>query len=390
MHIVHLITRLLRAGSEENTVETIRWQLDAGHEVTLIHGSETDPYWDINLPERLARIVVPDLVHPIDSKRDFRAIRWLRDIYKTLLPNVIHTHQSKAGLVGRLAADAVPGALIVHGVHILPFEGVSPLRRAIYLAAERLAARRTDAFVGVSQAVSDAYLEAGLAHPDQMYCVRSGMALDRFRRAQLPSDWRVLSGADAAGRRPPVALMMAAFEPRKRHVPFLRAFARVSDRLPQMRLLLAGQGPEENRVRGEVQRLGLEKNVVFCGHRADAEALFALADVSVLTSVREGLPRVVVQSIAAGCPVLAQALPGLDEILAHDHNGLILPADDMGAVAHRLVDVLEDTAWRTRLARGARRTDVSDWDLARLGSGTERCYRAALGQQALSLHAEVA
>lgn len=390
MHIVHLITRLLRAGSEENTIETIRWQISAGHDVTLIHGSEADPYWDMNLPEGLARIVLQDLVHPIDSRRDFRAIRWLREIYATLMPDVIHTHQSKAGLVGRLAADAVPGALVVHGVHILPFEGVGPLRRAIYLAAERIAARRTDAFVGVSHAVSRAYLDEGLAHPDQMYCVRSGMALDRFRRARLPSDWRALSGSDAGGRRLPVALMMAAFEPRKRHVPFLRAFARASETLPHMRLLLAGQGPEEKHVRQEVRRLGLDNHVVFCGHRADAEALFALADVSVLTSEREGLPRVVVQSIAAGCPVLAQELPGLDEILRHGQNGLILPAGDMDTTAERLGDVLRDQPLRKRLARGARQTDVSDWELARLGSGTEQCYRAALGKQDLVLQAEVA
>ncbi len=390
MHIVHLITRLLRAGSEENTVETMRWQLEAGHEVTLIHGSEADPFWDTNLPEGLGRIVLPDLVHPVDAKHDFRAIRWLRDIYRTLSPDVIHTHQSKAGLVGRLAADAVPDALVVHGVHILPFEGVSPMKRAIYLAAERIAARRTDAFVGVSEAVSEAYVDAGLADPEQIYCVRSGMGLDRFRNAQLPLDWQALSNVDHEGRRAPVALMMAAFEPRKRHIPFLRAFVCVANRLPQMRLLLAGQGPEENRVRDEVTRLGLEDQVVFCGHRVDAEALFALADVSVLTSEREGLPRVVVQSIAAGCPVLAQALPGLDEILAHDINGLILPADNMDVVADQLIEVLEEPAKRTRLARGARHTDVSDWELARLGSGTERCYRSALGKQELLLQAKLA
>ena len=390
MHIVHLITRLLRAGSEENTLETIRWQISAGHQVTLIHGSDSDPYWDDNLPYGLHRIILPDLVHPIDGYRDLRAMTWLREIYQTLMPDVIHTHQSKAGLVGRLAADVVPEALVVHGIHILPFEGVNPVRRAIYLAAERLAAQRTDAFISVSQAVSKTYLEAGLARPGQMFCVRSGMDLDRFRHAQPPMDWRDLTGAKASGEKPLLVLMMAAFEKRKRHVAFLRAFADVAARLPATRILLAGQGPEEARVRAEVMRLGLQEQVVFCGHRPDAEALFALADVSVLTSAREGLPRVVVQSIAAGCPVLAQDLPGLDEIIVNERNGLILPADDQGAVAGRLADVLNDAALRTGLASGARETDVSAWELSHLGAGIERCYRAALGRQAPVLQAEVA
>ena len=378
MHIVHLLTRLLRAGSEENTVETCRWQVASGHQVTLIHGLESDPFWDVNLPEGISRVVVPDLVHGIDSKRDLRAIRWLRAIYRTLGPDVIHTHQSKAGILGRLAARSVPGALVVHGVHILPFEGVGPIKRTLYLAAERLASRHTDAFVGVSRAVAQAYLKAGLAQPDQMHCVRSGMALDTFRTAHLPRDWRQLVGVTQDAPRPPVALMMAAFEPRKRHIPFLRALAQEVHTLPQMRILFAGQGPEESRVKAEVSRLGLDEQIVFCGHRPDPEALFALADMSVLTSEREGLPRVAVQSIAAGCPVLVQALPGIEEIVAHQRNGLILPSEDMSRMARQMVDLLSDAPKRHKLARGARNTDVSEWELSGFGARTDECYRSAL------------
>ena len=148
MHIVHLLTRLLRAGSEENTLETCRWEIAQGHQVSLIHGAAPDPYWEHHLPRGLTRITLPEMVHPVHPLQDMRAEKRLRQIYRALDPDVIHTHQSKAGFVGRLAARAVPNAVVAHGIHIIPFEGVTPAKRALYLAAERLVGRQTDVFIG--------------------------------------------------------------------------------------------------------------------------------------------------------------------------------------------------------------------------------------------------
>lgn len=389
MHIVHLLTRLLRAGSEENTLETCRWQIAQGHRVSLIHGAAPDPYWEDHLPRGLTRIALPEMVHPVQPLQDIRAILRLRQLYAALQPDVIHTHQSKAGILGRLAARAVPEAVVAHGVHIIPFEGVTPAKRAIYLAAERLAARQTDVFIGVSEAVGRAYVSAGIARRGRVHCVRSGMDIARFRRPALPADWRDLLGVTGGNARPRVVLMMAAFERRKRHVPFLRAFARRADRLPELKLLLAGAGPEEPRVRAEVARLGLQDKVVFCGHRPDPEALFALADLSILTSVREGLPRVAVQSMAAGCPMVMQDLPGIEEIIDHGRNGLVADGGDMDDAVRRMSELLQDDRRLERLRRGALATDVSAWTLDALGRRTTALYglpvrrsrRAPAGQE---------
>ncbi|WP_415919318.1 glycosyltransferase [Tateyamaria sp. SN6-1] len=370
MHIVHLVTRLLRAGSEENTIATCQWQVAAGHRVTLVHGADVDPFWRDHLPAGIDRIAVPQMVHPVRPRQDAQALAALRALYRQLAPDVIHTHQSKAGILGRLAASAVPAARVVHGIHIIPFEGVSAGKRALYIAAERAAARQTDLFIGVSEAVGRAYVDAGIADAARVHCVRSGMDLARFQAAFPPPDATALKGP--AGSR--VALMMAAFEPRKRHVPFLEAWARCGGAHSNVRLLLAGRGPEEARVRATVSALGLEENVVFCGHRPDPHALFALADLSVLTSEREGLPRVVVQSLAAGCPALVQALPGLQEVVQHGENGWIADAHDMDGVAQRMMGLLSDPVSLARMRRGAQATDVSDWSLEALGARTTALY----------------
>jgi len=374
MHIIHLVTRLLRAGSEENTTETCRWQAEAGHEVTLIHGREADPWWQDNPIPGVDLLGVPEMVHPLDPLADLRALSALKATYRQLEPDVIHTHQSKAGILGRLAARAVPQAVVAHSIHIVPFEGVSPAKRAFYIGAEKLAARRTDVFIGVSEAVGHAYVAAGITRRGRVHCVRSGMDLGRFRNADLPDDWRALLGVRRGNTRPRVALMLAAFEPRKRHVAFLQAFARAADTLPDLKLLLAGAGPEEARVRQEVQRLGLQDRVVFCGHRADPEALLALADVSVLTSEREGLPRVVVQSIAAGCPVLVNDMPGIDEVIADGVNGHVAARGDLDGVVARMRAVLGDELALRRLGSGAIASDVESWSLASMGVRTTALY----------------
>jgi len=380
MHIAHVVTRLLRAGSEENTLATCRWQIEAGHQVSLVHGNMCDPFWADNLPDGVTRFAVPEMVHPLRPRQDARAVRRLRALYRHLQPDVIHTHQSKAGILGRLAASAVPDAAVAHGIHIVPFDGVSLPRRALYIAAERLAARHTDVFIGVSEAVGRAYIRAGIA--DEVHCVRSGMDLSRFRRAALPTDWRKLLDVPPGQARPPVALMMAAFEPRKRHIPFLRAFAKAAGALPDLKLLLAGRGPEEGRVRAAVAGLGLQDCVVFCGHRPDPEALFALADLAVLSSEREGLPRVAVQSIASGCPLLIQRLPGLSEVIETGRNAVIADPDDMDGFVARMQEMLQTPRQLEWLRQGALSTDLSAWAMNALGAQTTALYaphlRAAL------------
>lgn len=375
MHILHLVTRLLQAGSEENTVATCRWQAAAGHRVTLAHGRDVAPFWQQSAIPGVELVAVPELIHPLRPLSDCRALISLRRLFRATLPDVIHTHQSKAGVLGRLAADAVPGATVVHGIHIVPFDGVGALRRRLYLGAERLAAARTDVFIGVSEAVSDAYVLAGLARRDQVHCVRSGMDLARFRDPALPGDWRRLLNLAPEDERPFVALMLAAFEPRKRHAELLAAIARRRDRLAGFKLLLAGTGPQSGAIRQAVLDHGLQDIVGFCGHRPDPEALLALADLSILTSRREGLPRVVVQSVAAGCPVLANDLPGLGEILAPGINGEILGRDDIDGLVLRMAALLNDRAMLSRLRAGARASDVGAWDLEALGAATTALYR---------------
>jgi len=196
----------------------------------------------------------------------------------------------------------------------------------------------------------------------------------QFRTPDLPHDWRSLLRLRQGIARPRVALMLAAFEPRKRHLEFLRAFARTAHTLPDLKLLLAGTGPEQARVRAAVQDLHLQDHVIFCGHRSDPEALLALADVSVLTSEREGLPRVVVQSLAAGCPVVVTDMPGIDEVVQDGVNGHVVARDNLDGAVAQMRSMLTSDQTLKRLGAGALGTDVAAWSLARMGASVTALY----------------
>lgn len=377
MRIVHVLTRLLRAGSEENTIATCLWQARAGHDVTVLHGPGADPFWEETHGQSISFVEVPSLVHPIHPVQDMRAVSELRKLYRDLEPDVIHTHQSKAGILGRLAASSVPSALRVHGIHIIPFDGVSAAKARFYVWAEKLVARHTDLFISVSRSVGQAYVDAGICR--RVEPVYSGMPLAPFRNPEPPEDWRDLLAMEDGDDRAPVAiLMLAAYEPRKRHVEFLEAYAKVLPELPPNRLLFAGKGPYEPQVRQAVEDLGLTEQVTFCGYRSDPHALIGLADICILTSEREGLPRVVVQYIAAGRPVIVADLPGIEEIVKHEVNGLVSDPADMNDTAGKLRDLLANRDHLAALATGARETDVSEWDLERLGARTTELYLESL------------
>ena len=375
--IVHVITRLLRAGAEENTLASCLHQLAAGHDVIVVYGAEFDESYRAELPTELRLIQVPELVQPVAPGSDVAALLAMRRLFRRLRPDVIHTHQSKAGILGRLAAWR-SGAAIVHTVHIVPFVNVGFFQRIVYILAERLCASFTHRMVSVSNSVQRLYLDRGIGHPGRHAVVRSGMELDRFARARAPEDWKARIGGWHAEARPFIVLMLAAFEPRKKQEAFLRALAPALRGTPDLYLLFAGAGPCLNDCRALSSRLELDKQVRFLGHDREPESLIALADLCVLASEREGLPRSIIQYVAANRPVVVASLPGIEEVIESGVNGVVVAGGDHDAVAAEVLRLHDDRQALERLQSGARATDVSAWDVARMSADLDRVYDEAL------------
>ncbi len=378
MRIVHILTRLLRAGSEENTLLTTAGQLAAGHEVIVIHGHEAMPQYAAKIAPGVELVASPALTRELDPRRDAAAFTDIKHRLMALRADVVHTHQSKAGILGRFAAAAAGVPLIVHGVHILPFIGVGAVERTFYLGAERAAARVTNAFIHVSDGMRQACLRHRVGWDRSHYVVPSGFDLRRFAEAKAPEDWRDLLGIGHDEDKPVVIAMLAAFEPRKRHLDLLRHLRDFLRNFPQVRIVFAGEGRLKREIEATIARFGLGRQVSLLGFREDPEQIIAMADICIHCSEREGLPRSVLQYVVARRPVVMFCLPGIEEVVTDGSNGSVVAQEDWEAFLKALAALVGDPAARAAMARNARNVRLDRWEVSFMATRTLAIYREVM------------
>ena len=311
MRIAHVVTRMQRSGSERNIAHFVRWQLDHGHDVVVVAGP--DPDWSLLPPD--ARVaVIPDLVRDLSPRRDRRALRQLSELLGSERFDVVHTHQSKAGVLGRLLRHA-DDRVVVHTVHMPSFGPSYGYRSAALAAVERRCARSTDLFITVGEELREVYLAAGIGTPDQYRVVRSPIDLDAFTPVRDARPDQRRQARQHLGLDPslPTLATIGALEPRKRHdLAITAALPELAN--GQAQLLIAGDGPERHRLEEHARRLGVDGAVHLVGHLDDVTRAFSAADVMLHTSTAEGVPQVVIQSLAAGVPVVVASVTGVEEI----------------------------------------------------------------------------
>lgn len=378
--VVHVITRMLRGGTEENTLLCCRAQAAEGSAVAIAHGRDiVDSY--VSAPEPDVDLVaIPSLIHPISPLADLRALRELTAAFKRLAPDVVHTHQSKAGIVGRIAGRRSGAKAIVHTVHIIPFTNVSPLKKLLYVLVEKFAARYCDAMIFVSEGARSEYARLNIGRSCEAHVIPSGMEIGRFRNhsGELQSeDARRIASAHADKLK---ILYLSSFEERKRHAPLVAALADMADRLNDCHIMFAGEGRTKDSVRAQVSDLGLNQHISILDHTTVPEDLIAISDLCLYASEREGLPRAVIQYIASGKPVVVADLPGIGEIVTDGINGVVTPAHDMAALTGTVRRLGDDRQELARLATGARETDTRRWDANVMTTEVAAIYREILNR----------
>ena len=379
MKIVHIITRLILGGAQENTLLSCEGQHDRGHDVTLITGPPVGPEGSLLQRARgygYRVIVVDEMLRSILPVKDFQTYQKLIGLLRKLKPDVVHTHSSKAGILGRLAAAAAGVPVVVHSIHGYPFHPRQPRAvRALWVALERLAARHTTHFVAVAQADIEEGVALGLFPRERATLVRSGIEIARFSGA----------GLDRAAKRRelgldpglPLAGMIGNFKPQKNPVDFVRVAARVAARVPGAQFLLAGDGPLRGAVEAEAARLGLGGRLRLLGWRRDPEEIVPCLDVLVLTSLWEGLPRVFPQAMAAGRPVVAYRVDGAPEAVVDGASGYLVEPGDVEGAAARVAELLLDPA-RAAAMGAAGRARVGEFDADLMVRRQEALYESLL------------
>lgn len=311
MKVTHIVTRLGRGGTDDNVLHLAGWQRRNGHQASLVVGESSDT---TRAPSWLPVEVVGGLVREPAPAADLRALRAVRRILVRERPDVVHTHQSKAGIVGRLAAvRRVP--VTVHTVHMASFGPSYGRTSRVFEGTERVCARFTDVFVSVGDELRDTYLDRGMGRPERFVVVRSPVRLESFLAVRDWGDERRRAGREGLGLPAGAAVLLSVgfLERRKRHDLLLR---RLRPLLGSGRavLVVAGTGERLPELEGLARELGVDSSVRFLGHVDGVEEVFGVADVLVHTSAVEGVPQVVVQALAAGLPVVATETEGLREV----------------------------------------------------------------------------
>ncbi len=377
LRVLHCITRLELGGAQGNTLHTVGHLDPAAFEAALAWGpgDRLD-----RAAEGLAGVrlyPVSGLVRPVAPARDLSAVAALRGVIRSFRPDLVHTHSSKAGVVGRAAAALERVPAVVHTVHGFGFTPLQPLPvRALFFLAEKVAARWTHHFVVVSRANLSLGLELGLFPAEGVTLIRSGIALERFRQPADGAAARARLGLEAVA---PVVTQVGNFKPQKAPLDFVRVAATVARAVPEARFVMPGDGPLRPAAEALARELGVAGRVAFCGWWEDVPALLAATAVSVLTSRHEGLPRAVVESLAAGVPVVATAVDGTAEVVRHGVNGFLAPPGDVAALAAGVVALLRRPELRARLAAAARE-GLEEFDIDRMVREQEVLYRWLSGR----------
>jgi len=375
--ILHVITRLEPGGAQRNTLYTVE-HLDRGQFEPALAWGPGDPLDEAAaaIPD-LRREPVPELVRPISLALDRRALQRLVGVVRRLQPQVVHTHSSKAGVLGRLAARIGRAPVVVHSIHGFGFTPLQPGPvRMLYVIAERVMARWTDHFVAVSESNLRAGLALGLFPPERASVIRSGIELGRFRSPAGGREARERLGVPEGA---PLVVQVGNFKPQKAPLDFVRVAAAVARQAPGAWFVMVGDGELRAAAEELASDLAVAGRIVFCGWWDDIPGLLAASRVSVLTSRHEGLPRAAVESLAAGVPVVATAVDGTPEVVKDGRNGFLVEAGDVAGLARRVSQLLRDDGLHRRLAAAAGE-GLDEFDIDRMVREQEELYRWLLGR----------
>jgi glycosyltransferase involved in cell wall biosynthesis len=355
MRIAHIITRLILGGAQENTILNCQ-DLIRGHgdDVVLITGPGVGPEGGLEEDAAARGIplqIIPSLrraIHPTRDAASYRAIGRAIDNFR---PDVVHTHSGKAGLFGRLAAWRLSVAAIVHTVHGAPFHSYQPaVARAFFRRCEIFASRRCHAIISVADAMTDQLVAAGVATRDKFTTIYSGMEVEAFlnsaehrlrvRRELGYSDTDVVVGK------------VARLFHLKGHADLVAAARQACARNPRLKFLLVGDGILRPQIEGQIAAAGLADRFQFTGLVAPSRIseLLAATDLVAHTSYREGLARVLPQSLLAGRPVVSYDIDGAREVVHDAVTGYLVAPGDVATLAARIEQLAASPALRDELA----------------------------------------
>ena len=365
MKIVHIITRLILGGAQENTLITCKLLAQRGHDVTLITGPAIGPEGELfnqTNNEKYNVIVVPKLIRAICPLYDTISYFQIKRHLERLKPDIVHTHSAKAGILGRFAAHGLKGKwsenvpAVVHTIHGLAFHPYqSKWLNKFYIAVEKSAAKRTDSFISVADAMTEQALAAGIGEREKYVTAYSAIEEDDFlqpfpeeQRWDFRQKYKI--SEDAV-----VLVTIARLFMLKGHKYIIESAKRLSRQFDNACWLFVGDGNLADRFKEQVRQLGLAKKIKFTGLLPPNQIPLAIqsSDILVHCSLREGLARTLPQAMLCAKPAISFDVDGAKEVV-NENTGRLIEPKNVEQLTKACAELLKDRELRDRLGRTGR------------------------------------
>ena len=381
MTILHIITRLILGGAQQNTVMTCAEQVKTGHKVHLVFGPIYGP--EGSLLEQAIRSGA--MLHEIKSMRravlpwyDLRCYFTLRKLIQQIKPNVVHTHSSKAGIIGRAAAWEQNVPAVIHTVHGLPFHNrQSKLVHHAYVRVERWAARRCHRLIGLTEAMAKVFADKQIADTSRFTIIPSSVDLNLFHEPDASKNERAAIRCEQGI--PPEAMVVgivARFDPLKGHGDLLDILPDLLRRHKDLQLLFLGDGWHRDVIERRIRREGLNENVIFTGlvPLDRIGRVLGGVDVVVLPTYQEGQGRALIEALLCGCGIVAYDVGGVGSICIQDQTGWLVPLGNRAALRDAILDALEDPVHRRERVKRGQQHVLAEFDAGNMVEMIQQTY----------------
>jgi glycosyltransferase involved in cell wall biosynthesis len=392
LKIVHIITRLILGGAQENTLITCKLLAQRGHDVTLVTGPALGPEGELfneAQGQDYKVVVVNRLRRAINPFNDTISYFQIKRLMLQLQPDIVHTHSAKAGILGRFAGYSLKGKwgenlpAVVHTIHGLAFHPYqSEALNKFYIAIEKSAGKRTDFFISVADAMTAQATDVGIGKPEQYVTAYSAIEEDDFLEPisqQQRNDFRRKYGIskDAV-----VLVTVARLFMLKGHDYIIESAKELSTRFANCVWLFVGDGNLSEQYKQQASELGLADRIKFTGLLPPSKIPLAIqsSDVLVHCSLREGLARTLPQAMLCGRPAISFDVDGAREVVNENTGRLIEPKNVVQLTA-ACAELIEDENLRKKLGEQGRESVEEKFAPERMVDTIEGVYRKLLGKK---------
>lgn len=379
--VLHIITKLELGGAQQNTLYTVEHLNKEQFDVYLATGRGgilDSKAVELATSGKIKLFFISSLIREVNPYKDFIAFVQLLQLISYIKPDVVHTHSSKAGILGRWSAKVynifvgivyskVRKIKIVHTFHGFAFSKFHNLLvRLFYIMLEFYTAIITDVLIFVSNHNIRTARRYKIGFPKKYVLIRSGIKINEFynvnnnyelknkkrKELNITEDVKVIT-------------TIGPFKPQKNLSDFIKAVRKVCDMLPEQRLifLIAGDGEERNKLISLARKLKVYDRIKFLSWYKDIKGLFAITDIFVMTSLWEGLPRAAVESLVSGVPVVAYAVDGLNDIVVNGLNGFLVPPKDVTSLSEKIVMLVKKETLLKEMKKNVLQTIDNTFDI---------------------------